>query len=135
MIKLGSALHLAFPLTQQVLARCKPSLVYVSGILVYSLFRTIHVQLSCIASLSSYGCSIADYQHLQHAINQFNDHVSPSDAISAGVSTNPVSQQTLSKKSSHLFNYLLGGASSMADKVLLVSVLAPRATSLLSVVP
>ena len=55
--------------------------------------------LSCaafIASLSTSGCSSADNLHLKCAV----DHqVSPSDVITAeGVSSTPVTQQTLSKK-------------------------------------
>ena len=79
-------------------------------------------------------CSIysADNLHLKHTVN---DHVSPSDVITAGVSSTPVTQLTLSKKlECHLFNSLLG-ASSMVDRAHLFSVLAPHAASWLSVVP
>ena len=71
MRKLGSALHPALPLAKLILPGYKFR------------FRM---------SLTSFGCSNADNQHLQHAINLFNDQVSTSDAISAGVSTNPDSQ-------------------------------------------
>ena len=78
----------------------------------------------------------ADNLHLNHAINHFNDQVSPSDVITAeGVSSTPITQQTLSKKlECHLLNSLLGN-SSMADRARLLSVSAPHAASWLSVIP
>ena len=95
-----------------------------------------HSCAAFIASLAASGYSSAENLHLNHAINLFNNQVSPSEVITAeGVSSLRVTQRTLSKKlECHLFNSLLGD-SSMADRARLLSVSAPHAASWLSVIP
>lgn len=91
-----------------------------------------HSCAAFIASLSASGYSSADNLHLNHAINHFNDQVSPSDVITAGVSSTPINNSANSV--CHLLNSLLGDPS-MADRAHLLSVSAPHAVSWLSVIP
>ena len=111
MMKSGHSSHPVLPWTQLTLPGCKPSLALVLGVLLsigfggLGLCSLAHQSWTAfIASLSTSGCSSADTLHLIRAVNQFNDQVSPSDVITAeGISSTPVTQQTLSKKlESHL---------------------------------
>ena len=97
---------------------------------------SLHSSSAYIASVCSSSVVDSEDIHLTNAIDHFNSHVSPIEKLSVNsIISSPVSQKLLSSKvNDHCFQDLFD-RSSPANKVRLLSVSAPHATSWLSVIP
>ena len=95
-----------------------------------------HFSAAYIASLCSSGYANRDHKHLAHAVDSFNNIVSPSEMVTvASILASPMQQRALSEKiEDHQFSELYD-ASTPADMVCLLSVSAPHASSWLLVTP